>query len=133
MRRAPQPLPREPLKRALLARIAADLPRLRSATPAPCRYPNVTLLLYYFPSEVTERAFDAFEFAIRQSWAVLGQLPTVVVTHQEGCVPVDCFEPGTVEVQVALMKVKEESKKVGLKLNIQKTKIMASGPITSWK
>ena len=32
-----------------------------------------------------------------------------------------------------LMKVKEESKKPGLKLNIQKTKIMASGPITSWQ
>ena len=32
-----------------------------------------------------------------------------------------------------LMKVKEESEKVGLKLNIQKAKIMASGPITSWK
>ena len=32
-----------------------------------------------------------------------------------------------------LMKVKEESKKVGLKINIQKTKIMASGPITSWE
>ena len=32
-----------------------------------------------------------------------------------------------------LLKVKEESKKVGLKLNIQKTKIMASGPITSWE
>ena len=32
-----------------------------------------------------------------------------------------------------LMKVKEESKKVGLKLNIQKTKIMVSGPITSWE
>ena len=31
------------------------------------------------------------------------------------------------------MKVKEESKKVGLKLNIQKTKIMASGPVTSWQ
>ena len=31
------------------------------------------------------------------------------------------------------MKVKEESKKVGLKLNVQKTKIMASGPITSWQ
>ena len=31
-----------------------------------------------------------------------------------------------------LLKVKEESKKVGLKLNIQKTKVMASGPITSW-
>ena len=35
--------------------------------------------------------------------------------------------------QSLLMKVKEESKKVGLKLNIQKTKIMASGPITSWE
>ena len=33
----------------------------------------------------------------------------------------------------SLMKVKEESEKVGLKLNIQKTKIMASGPITSWE
>ena len=37
------------------------------------------------------------------------------------------------EVKCLLMKVKEESKKVGLKLNIQKTKIMASGPITSWQ
>ena len=37
------------------------------------------------------------------------------------------------EVKCLLMKVKEESEKVGLKLNIQKTKIMASGPITSWE
>ena len=37
------------------------------------------------------------------------------------------------EVKSLLMKVKEESLKVGLKLNIQKTKIMASGPITSWQ
>ena len=37
------------------------------------------------------------------------------------------------ELKSFLMKVKEESEKVGLKLNIQKTKIMASGPITSWK
>ena len=37
------------------------------------------------------------------------------------------------ELKSLLSKVKEESKKVGLKLNIQKTKIMASGPITSWK
>ena len=36
------------------------------------------------------------------------------------------------ELQSLLMKGKEESEKVGLKLNIQKTKIMASGPITSW-
>ena len=37
------------------------------------------------------------------------------------------------EVKSLMMKVKEESEKVGLKLNIQKTKIMVSGPITSWK
>ena len=37
------------------------------------------------------------------------------------------------EIESLLMKVKEESEKVGLKLNIQKTKIMVSGPITSWQ
>ena len=37
------------------------------------------------------------------------------------------------ELKSLLMKVKEESEKVGLNLNVQKTKIMASGPITSWK
>ena len=37
------------------------------------------------------------------------------------------------ELKSLLMKVKEESEKVGLKLNIQKTKIMASGPITAWE
>ena len=37
------------------------------------------------------------------------------------------------ELKSLLMKVKEESEKVGLKLNIQKTKVMASGPITSWQ
>ena len=37
------------------------------------------------------------------------------------------------ELKSCLMKVKEESEKVGLKLNIQKTKVMASGPITSWQ
>ena len=37
------------------------------------------------------------------------------------------------ELKNLLMKVKEESEKVGLKLNVQKTKIMASGPITSWE
>ena len=39
----------------------------------------------------------------------------------------------TEEVKTLLMKVKEKSEKAGLKLNIQKTKIMASGPITSWQ
>ena len=37
------------------------------------------------------------------------------------------------ELKILLMKVKEESEKLGLKLNIQKTKIMKSGPITSWQ
>ena len=37
------------------------------------------------------------------------------------------------ELKILLMKVKEESEQVGLKFNIQKTKIMASGPITSWE
>ena len=37
------------------------------------------------------------------------------------------------ELKILLMKVKEESEKVGLKLNIQKTRIMVSGPITSWE
>ena len=37
------------------------------------------------------------------------------------------------ELKTLLMKMKEESKKVGLKLNVQKTKIVASGPITSWE
>ena len=40
---------------------------------------------------------------------------------------------GKEELKSLLMKVKEESEKAGLKLNIQKTKVMASGPITSWQ
>ena len=43
------------------------------------------------------------------------------------------MEESEEELKSFLMKVKEESKKAGLKLNIQKTKIMASGPITSWQ
>ena len=43
------------------------------------------------------------------------------------------FMADSEELKSLLIKVKEESEKVGLKLNIQKTKIMASGPITSWQ
>ena len=43
------------------------------------------------------------------------------------------MEESEEELKSPLMKVKEESEKVGLKLNIQKTKIMASGPITPWQ
>ena len=72
-----------------------------------------------------------------------------VLTHQSVVVTVSCTEfiissklyaDGTTfmaeseeELKRLLMKVTEESEKVGLKLNIQKTKIMASGPITSWQ
>ena len=47
--------------------------------------------------------------------------------------PYDSLMAESKELKRLLMKVKEESEKVGLKLNIQKTKIMASGPITSWQ
>ena len=43
------------------------------------------------------------------------------------------MEEGEEELKSLWMKVKEESERAGLKLNIQKTKIMASGPITSWQ
>ena len=43
------------------------------------------------------------------------------------------MEESEEELKILLMKVKEESENIGLKLNIQKTKIMASGSITSWK
>ena len=45
----------------------------------------------------------------------------------------NCMAESEEELKSLLMKVKEESEKVGLKLNIQKTKIMASSPITSWQ
>ena len=64
--------------------------------------------------------------------------PTIIVL-----LSVSCFMPvaddttllaeSEEELKSLLMKVKEENEKVGLKLNIQKTKIMASGPITSWE
>ena len=50
-----------------------------------------------------------------------------------GYADVTTLMAGNKELKSLLMKVKEESEKVGLKLNIQKTKIMASGPITSWQ
>ena len=46
---------------------------------------------------------------------------------------INLMAEGEEELKSLLMKVKEESDKVGLKLNIQKTKIMSSGPITSWQ
>ena len=55
-------------------------------------------------------------------------------SHLILCRPLLLLPPeGEEELKSLLMKVKEESEKLGLKLNIQKTKIMASGPITSWQ
>ena len=67
-------------------------------------------------SEIRELAMD------REAWraAIHGVLTILMAESEE-------------ELKNLLMKVKEESEKVGLKLNIQKTKIMAFGPITSWQ
>ena len=68
---------------------------------------------------------DEAEAGIKIAWRNINKLrcaddPTLMAESEE-------------ELKSLLMKVKEESKKVGLKLNIQKTKIMASVPITSWE
>ena len=55
------------------------------------------------------------------------------INHLTHAVDTTLMAENEEELKSLLMKVKEESEKVGLKFNIQKTKIMASGPITSWK
>ena len=68
---------------------------------------------------------DEAQAGIKTAWKTISNLryadDTILVKESEE------------ELKSLLMKVKEESEKVGLKLNIQKTKIMASGPITSWQ
>ena len=58
---------------------------------------------------------------------------TFVFTHLRYVDDTTLMAESEEELKSLLMKLKEESEKVGLKLNIQKTKIMASGPITSWE
>ena len=58
-----------------------------------------------------------------------GEISITSDMHMTTPLMAECAE----ELKSLLMKVKEESEKVGLKPNIQKTKIMASGPITSWE
>ena len=55
------------------------------------------------------------------------------INHLRYCDDTTLIAQSEEELKGLLMKVKEESEKAGLKLNIQKTKIMASGPITSWQ
>ena len=61
------------------------------------------------------------------------RLPGEISTNLRYADDTTLMEESEEELKSLLMKVKEESKKVGLKLNIQKTKIMASSPITSWQ
>lgn len=100
MSRFAQPLPIEPRSRALAAHVAKNLSRLRQVVPSPCRYPTVTLLLYFFPMTFTATAFEPFEFALRQTWAVLGSLPTVIVTHCKDAIPINFLQETGVEVQI---------------------------------
>ena len=61
------------------------------------------------------------------------QLPEFTQTHVHGVGDATLMAESEEELKSLLMKVKEETKKVGLNLSIQKTKIMASGPTTSWE
>ena len=67
------------------------------------------------------------------SWKMLGWMKHKLESRLPGEISVSSDVQMTPPLESLLMKVKEESEKVGLKLNIQKTKIMASGPITSWQ
>ena len=74
------------------------------------------------------------------SWEMLGWMKHKLESRLQGEISITwdmlmtpLFMAESEELKSLLMKVKEESEKVGLKLNIQKTKIMASGPITSWQ
>ena len=74
------------------------------------------------------------------SYEMLGWMKHKLESRSLGEISITCYADDTTlkaetkeELKSLLMKVKEESEKDGLKLNIQKTKIMASGPITSWE
>ena len=73
------------------------------------------------------------------SWETLGWMKHKLESRLPGEISITSYADDTIlmaeseELNSLLVKVKEKSEKVGLKLNIQKTKIMASGPITSWQ
>ena len=91
--------------------------------------------LFANPWTVAYQAPQSTEFSRQEYWSGLpfpspGDLPIPGIEPGSPTLQVDTL-PSEEELKSLLMKVKEESEKVGLKLNIQKTKIMASGPITS--
>lgn len=99
MKRHPQPLPSAPRLRLMQAQIAMQLPRLRQTPPPPCRYDQVTLLLYYFPQTLEADTFSPFEFALRQTWSVLGWMRTVIVTHCAAAIPAAFAQAYPIEIQ----------------------------------
>ena len=90
--------------------------------PSPLEVPNFTVFWFVF---MRNAGLDEAQAGIKIAGRNINNLKyaddTTLMAESEE------------ELKSLLMKVKEESEKVGLKLNIQKTKIMASGPITSWQ
>ena len=84
-----------------------------------------TLAIFYSTTSMRNAGLDEAQARIKISRRNINNLRYADLTT--------LMEESEEELKSLLMKVKEESQKVGLKLDIQKTKIMASGPITSWE
>ena len=83
---------------------------------------------------LTEMQSTSYEMLGWMNHKLESRLPgEISITSDMQMTPVTLMAESKEELKSLLMKVKEDSEKVGLKLNIQKTKIMASGPITSWQ
>ena len=88
----------------------------------------VTLLIYLICRVHHEKRWAGGSTSWNQDWR--GEIS---ITSDMQMTPPVCMAESEEKLKSLFMKVKEESEKVGLKLHIQKTKIMASGPITSWE
>ena len=88
--------------------------------------------IYCHPANLTYMQSTSFKMPGWMKYKLESRLPGEISIASDTQMTPPLAESGE-ELKSLLMKVKEESEKVGLKLNIQKTKIMASGPITSWQ
>ena len=89
--------------------------------------------IYYHPIYLTSMQSISCEMLGWMKHNLESRLPGKISITSDTADDTTFMAESEEELKSLLMKVKEESEKVGLKLNIQKTKIMASGPITSWK